>query len=114
MPPAIALPSSTPGAAPNPENKPTAAAAIPHAGRTGVQPKHECPDTRPANVLYSCIDRASCDKKQAAGLRDIYAYDIDHATRDVGGDPTHALFAAQSRSIVDNLVALFEHSRAWN
>src|SRR5215470_10420552 len=30
------------------------------------------------------------------------------------GDPTHALFAAQSHSIVDNLVALFEHSRAWN
>src|SRR5215467_1265062 len=30
------------------------------------------------------------------------------------GDPTHALFAAQSHSIVENLVALFEHSRAWN
>src|SRR5215469_7761480 len=30
------------------------------------------------------------------------------------GDPTHALFAAQSHSIVDNLVPLFEHSRAWN
>ena len=30
------------------------------------------------------------------------------------GDPTHALFAAQSHSIVDNLVALLEHSRAWN
>src|SRR5215467_106109 len=30
------------------------------------------------------------------------------------GDPTHALFAAQSHSIVDNLVALFEYSRAWN
>src|SRR6516162_9863351 len=30
------------------------------------------------------------------------------------GDPTHALFAAQSHSIVDNLVALFEHSRASN
>src|SRR5215472_486567 len=30
------------------------------------------------------------------------------------GVPTHALFAAQSHSIVDNLVALFEHSRAWN
>jgi len=30
------------------------------------------------------------------------------------GDPTHALFAAQSHSIVDNLVALFEHTRAWN
>src|SRR5215471_6943987 len=30
------------------------------------------------------------------------------------GDPTHALFAGQSHSIVDNLVALFEHSRAWN
>jgi hypothetical protein len=30
------------------------------------------------------------------------------------GDLTHALFAAQSHSIVDNLVALFEHSRAWN
>src|SRR5215469_3065371 len=30
------------------------------------------------------------------------------------GDPTHALFAAQSHSIVDNLVALFDHSRAWN
>src|SRR5215469_2813536 len=30
------------------------------------------------------------------------------------GDPTHALFAAQSHSIVDNLVALFEHSRSWN
>src|SRR5215813_2511915 len=30
------------------------------------------------------------------------------------GDPTHALFAAQSHSIVDNLVALFEHSRARN
>ena len=30
------------------------------------------------------------------------------------GDPTHALFAAQSHSIVDNLVALFGHSRAWN
>jgi hypothetical protein len=30
------------------------------------------------------------------------------------GDPTHALFAAQSHSIVDNLVALFEPSRAWN
>src|SRR5215469_18777627 len=30
------------------------------------------------------------------------------------GDPTHALSAAQSHSIVDNLVALFEHSRAWN
>ena len=30
------------------------------------------------------------------------------------GDPTHARFAAQSHSIVDNLVALFEHSRAWN
>src|SRR5215469_9082822 len=29
------------------------------------------------------------------------------------GDPTHALFAAQSHSIVDNLVALFEHSRAY-
>src|SRR5215468_1522118 len=30
------------------------------------------------------------------------------------GDLTHALFAAQSHSIVDNLVALFEHGRAWN
>src|SRR6516162_5762630 len=30
------------------------------------------------------------------------------------GDPTHALFAAQSHSIVDNLVALLRHSRAWN
>src|SRR5215467_5545220 len=30
------------------------------------------------------------------------------------GDPTHALFAAQTHSIVDNLVALFEHGRAWN
>ena len=30
------------------------------------------------------------------------------------GDPTHALFAAQSHSIVDNLLTLFEHSRAWN
>jgi len=30
------------------------------------------------------------------------------------GDPTHALFAAQSHSIVDNLVALFEHSLAWH
>src|SRR5215471_2855847 len=30
------------------------------------------------------------------------------------GDPTHALFAAQSHSIVDNLLALFEYSRAWN
>src|SRR5215469_3160276 len=30
------------------------------------------------------------------------------------GDPTHALFAAQSHFIVDNLVALFEYSRAWN
>jgi len=30
------------------------------------------------------------------------------------GDPTHALFAAQSHSIVDNLMALFERSRAWH
>src|SRR6516162_11105391 len=30
------------------------------------------------------------------------------------GDPTHALFAAQSHSIVDNLVALLRYSRAWN
>ena len=30
------------------------------------------------------------------------------------GDSTHALFAAESHSIVDNLVALFERSRAWN
>src|SRR5215468_2831568 len=30
------------------------------------------------------------------------------------GDPTHALFAAQSHSIVDNLVALLRHRRAWN
>ena len=30
------------------------------------------------------------------------------------GDPTHALFAAQSHSIVDNLVALLRGSRAWN
>src|SRR6516225_4597307 len=30
------------------------------------------------------------------------------------GGPTHALFAAQSHSIVDNLVALLRHSRAWN
>src|SRR5215469_15761668 len=30
------------------------------------------------------------------------------------GDPTHALFAGQSHSIVDNLVALLRHSRAWN
>jgi hypothetical protein len=45
---------------PNPENKPAAAAAIPHTRRTEVQPKHERPDIRPANVLYSCIDRAKC------------------------------------------------------
>jgi NAD(P)-dependent dehydrogenase (short-subunit alcohol dehydrogenase family) len=43
---------------PNPENKPAAAAAIPHTRRTEAQPKHERPDIRPANVLYSCIDRA--------------------------------------------------------
>src|SRR5438874_4662020 len=43
---------------PNPENKPATAAAIPHTRRTEVQPKHERPDIRPANVLYSCIDRA--------------------------------------------------------
>src|SRR5215831_8454632 len=30
------------------------------------------------------------------------------------GDPTHALFANQSHSIVDNLVALLRDSRAWN
>src|SRR5215469_3040773 len=30
------------------------------------------------------------------------------------GDPTHALFAPQSHSIPDNLVALLGHSRAWN
>src|SRR5215813_831167 len=30
------------------------------------------------------------------------------------GDPTHALFADQSHSIVDNLVALLRDSRAWN
>src|SRR5262245_13308357 len=30
------------------------------------------------------------------------------------GDPTHALFADQSHSIPDNLVALLGHSRAWN
>src|SRR6516162_7875698 len=30
------------------------------------------------------------------------------------GDPTHALFANQSHSIPDNLVALLGHSRAWN
>src|SRR5215468_10206129 len=30
------------------------------------------------------------------------------------GDPTHAHFADQSHSIVDNLVALLGHSRAWN
>src|ERR1700750_1405421 len=29
-------------------------------------------------------------------------------------DPTHALFAAQSHSIVDNLVSLLRHSPAWN
>ena len=27
---------------------------------------------------------------------------------------THALFAGQSHSIADNLVALLSHSRAWN
>src|SRR5205814_8860449 len=43
---------------PNPENNPATAAAIPHTRRTEVQPKHERPDIRPANVLYSCIDRA--------------------------------------------------------
>jgi hypothetical protein len=31
----------------------------PHTRRTEAQPKHERPDIRPANVLYSCIDRAS-------------------------------------------------------
>src|SRR6516162_10564993 len=30
------------------------------------------------------------------------------------GSPTHALFAAQSHSIVDNLMALLRYSRAWN
>src|SRR5580704_18387636 len=29
-------------------------------------------------------------------------------------DPTDALFADQSQSILDNLVALLRHSRAWN
>jgi hypothetical protein len=29
-------------------------------------------------------------------------------------DPTHALFADQSQSIPDNLVALFGRIRAWN
>jgi hypothetical protein len=29
-------------------------------------------------------------------------------------DPTHALFADQSQSIPDNLVALFGRTRAWN
>jgi hypothetical protein len=29
-------------------------------------------------------------------------------------DPTHALFADQSHSFPDNLVALFGHSRAWH
>src|SRR6202047_5110937 len=29
-------------------------------------------------------------------------------------DPTHALFADQSQSIPDNLVALFDRIRAWN
>src|SRR5207248_10377977 len=43
---------------PIPENKPAPAAATPHTRRTEVQPKHERPDIRPANVLYSCIDRA--------------------------------------------------------
>jgi hypothetical protein len=42
---------------PNPENIPAAAAAILHARRAGVQPIHECSDTRPANLLYSCIGR---------------------------------------------------------
>src|SRR5215472_1475198 len=30
------------------------------------------------------------------------------------GHPTDALFVGQSHSIVDNLVALLSHSRAWN
>jgi len=52
------LPFFNPQRRPNPEkNKPAAAAAIPHARRTGVQPKRERADIRPTNVIWSCIDR---------------------------------------------------------
>jgi nucleoside 2-deoxyribosyltransferase len=58
---------------PNPEkNKPAAAAAIPHARRTGVQPKRERSDMRPTNVIWSCIDRVRrLDQKPKAGLIDL-------------------------------------------
>jgi hypothetical protein len=36
---------------PNPENNPAAAAVIPHARRTGVQPKREHPNIRPTNIF---------------------------------------------------------------
>jgi len=44
-------PLFNPSADPIPKNKPAAAAVIPHARRTKVQPKRECPDIRPANVF---------------------------------------------------------------
>jgi hypothetical protein len=76
---------------PDPENKPAAAAAIPHARRTEVQPKHECPDIRPANVLYSCIDRVSGLRLPSTRLRGIST---------VGSIPAVKMAAMNSRSAI--------------
>ena len=77
---------------PNPENKPAAAAAIPHTRRTEAQPKHERPDIRPANILYSCIDRASCGN---AGR----TFAESRLVEDVSGETDAALASVYGRRL---------------
>src|ERR1700761_7581878 len=62
-----------------------------------------------------------CRRRPAAQRDPVVADDIDAHEwvllidrRRFRRDPTHALFADQSQSIPDNVVALFGQIRAWN
>src|SRR5690242_5945994 len=62
-----------------------------------------------------------CRRRPAAQRDPVVADDIDAHEwvllidrRRFRRDPTHALFADQSQSIPDNVVALFGRIRAWN
>src|SRR5690349_7563708 len=63
-----------------------------------------------------------CGRRLAAQRDPVSADDVDahgwvlliHPAAAAAVTHTHALFADQSHSIPDNLVALLSHSRAWN